>query len=197
MSLPFTRRAVAAAFGATAVWRALSGVAAVVRWLWLGEVLGNGSMALLLVSVVVGPIVGAVAGDAALREGYWSPARAAHRRRIAALLGLLIIPFVATQAASLLLGGATSLPLYGAVTLTVTALILLAAFSGRDEREDGDGGANRQHGDGGADGEEAGESAQRDRHHREERAEAETERHEGDNAADGVGECGGTGRTGH
>jgi hypothetical protein len=133
VSLPLTRRAVAAALGATAVWRALSGVAAVVRWLWVGEVLGNRSMALLLVSVVVGPVVGAVAGDAALRGGYWSPMRGPHRRRLAALLGLLIVPFVATQAASLLLGDTTSLPLYGAVTLTVTVLILLAAFSGSDK----------------------------------------------------------------
>lgn len=133
VSLPLTRRAVAAASGATVVWRALSGVAAVVRWLWLGEVLGNGSMGLLLVSVVVGPVIGAVAGDAALRRGFWSRGRAAHRRRLAALLGLLIVPFVATQAANLLLG-VTSLPLYGAVTLTVTALVLLATVGlGRDE----------------------------------------------------------------
>ncbi|MBP1988028.1 hypothetical protein [Halolamina salifodinae] len=132
MSLPLTQRVAAAAFGATVVWRALSGVAAVVRWLWLGEFLGNGSMAALLVSVVVGPVVGAVAGDAALRRGFWSRGERAHRRRIAAFLALLVVPFVVTQTLNLLFG-TTSLPLYGAVTLTVTALILLGAFSGRDE----------------------------------------------------------------
>lgn len=133
MSLPLTRRAVAAALGATVVWRVLSGVAAVVRWLWVGEVLGNGSMAALLVSVVVGPVVGAVAGDAALRRGFWAHGRAAHRRRLAALLGLLVVPFVVTQTANLLFG-TTPLPLYGAVTLAVTALVLVATFGlGRDE----------------------------------------------------------------
>lgn len=132
MSLPLSRRAVAAALGATVVWRALSGVAAVVRWLWLGEVLGNGSMAVLLISVVVGPVVGAVAGDAALRRGFWSRGETAHRRRLGAVLGLLIVPSVAVQATGLLVG-TTSLPLHAAVTLTGTALVLLAAFSGRDE----------------------------------------------------------------
>ena len=131
MSPPVTQRAVAALFGATAVWRALSGVAAVVRWLWLGERLGNGSMSLLLVSVVVGPIVGAVGGDAALRRGFWSRSRVAHRRRLAALLGLLVVPFLATRALGLVVGPA-SLPLHGVVTIVVTGLVLLA-FSGRDE----------------------------------------------------------------
>ncbi|QKY20447.1 hypothetical protein B4589_008660 [Halolamina sp. CBA1230] len=135
MSLPATHRAVAALLGATAVWRALSGVAALVRWLWLGELVGNGSMALLLISVVVGPIVGAGAGDAALRRGIWSPSRRAHRRRLAAVAALLVLPFLATASASWLLGnGPASLPLYGVVTLSVTAIVVLTlAGSGRHE----------------------------------------------------------------
>ncbi|KPN29689.1 hypothetical protein SY89_00404 [Halolamina pelagica] len=130
-----TQRVVAALFGATAVWRALSGVAAVVRWLWLGEIVGNGSMALLLVSVVVGPVVGAGAGDAALRRGFWSRSHAAHRRRAVAVGALLVLPLVVTEALGWLLGnGPASLPLYGAVTLSVTTLVLLAVFgSGRDQ----------------------------------------------------------------
>lgn len=130
-----TQRVVAALFGATAVWRALSGVAAVVRWLWIGEIVGNGSMGLLLVSVVVGPVVGAGAGDAALRRGFWSRSRAAHRRRAVAVGALLALPFLVTEAVGWLLGnGPASLPLYGAVTLSVTTLVLLAVFgSGRDQ----------------------------------------------------------------
>lgn len=135
MSLPATDRAVAALLGATAVWRALSGVAALVRWLWLGEVVGNGSMAILLISVVVGPIVGAGAGDAALRRGIWSPNRRAHRRRIVAVAALFVLPFMATALVGRLLGnGPAPLPLYGVVTLSVTAAVALAlAGSGRDE----------------------------------------------------------------
>ncbi|MFW5935097.1 MAG: hypothetical protein ACOCQL_04530 [Halolamina sp.] len=135
MSLPATHRAVAALLGATAVWRALSGVAALVRWLWLGEVVGNGSMAVLLISVVVGPIVGAGAGDAALRRGVWSPSRRAHRRRIAATVTLFVLPFLTTAAVGRLVGnGPAPLPLYGAVTLSVTAAVALAiAGSGSDE----------------------------------------------------------------
>ena len=127
MSLPATQRVVAALLGAAAVWRALSGVAALVRWLWLGEVVGNGSMALLLVSVVVGPIFGAGAGDAALRRRVWSRSPAAHRRRIAAVAALLVLPFMLTGLVSWLLGnGPASLPLYGVVTLSVTTAVLLA-----------------------------------------------------------------------
>ncbi len=135
MSLPATQRAVAALLGATAVWRALSGVAALVRWLWLGELVGNGSMALLLTSVLVGPVFGAGAGDAALRRGFWSRSRGAHRRRIAAVAALLALPFLVTGAVSRLLGnGPASLPLYGLVTLSVTALVALALRgSGHDE----------------------------------------------------------------
>lgn len=135
MSPPVEQRVVAALLGATAVWRALSGVAALVRWLWLGALVGNGSMSLLLISVLVGPVVGAVAGDAALRRGFWAWTRAAHRRRIGALVGLLVLPFLATQLlGSTLAGGPASLPLYGVVTLFVTGIVLLAAFgSGRDE----------------------------------------------------------------
>ncbi len=135
MSPGVPQRVVAALFGATAVWRALSGVAAVVRWLWLGEVVGNGSMALLLTSVVVGPVVGAGAGDAALRRGFWSRSRAAHRRRAAGVVALLVLPFLVTAAAGWLLGGGpASLPLYGGVTLAVTTLVLLVVFgSGRDQ----------------------------------------------------------------
>lgn len=135
VSRPATQRAVAALLGATVVWRTLSAVAALVRWLWLGEVVGNGSMALLLISVVVGPIVGAGAGDTAFRRGYWSRSRRAHRRRIAAVVGLLVLPFLATTAAGRLLGnGPASLPLYGCVTLSVTAAVVLALVgSGRHE----------------------------------------------------------------
>jgi len=85
VSPPVEQRVVAAAFGATAVWRALSGVAALGRWLWLGAVVGNGSMSLLLTSVVVGPIVGAVAGDAALRREFWAQDRPASRRSCSAV----------------------------------------------------------------------------------------------------------------
>lgn len=135
VSPPVEQRVVAALLGAIAVWRALSGVAAVVRWLWLGELIGNGSMSLLLISVVVGPVVGAGAGDAALRRGFWSQRDAAHRRRIAAVLALLVLPFVATRLVGWLLRWQTaSLPLYGAVTLCVTTAVLLVTFgSGRDE----------------------------------------------------------------
>ncbi|MFW5911703.1 MAG: hypothetical protein ACOCSN_04210 [Halanaeroarchaeum sp.] len=135
MSHPATQRAVAALLGATAVWSALSGVAAVVRWLWLGEVVGNGSMAVLLVAVVVGPIVGAGAGDAALRRGFWSRGRRGHRRRVWALLGLLGLPLLATWLLGWLFADtAASLPLYGVVTLGVTGAVLVVAFgSGRDE----------------------------------------------------------------
>ncbi|GAB7094609.1 hypothetical protein JCM30237_17620 [Halolamina litorea] len=168
---------VAAAFGAVAVWRALSGVAAIVRWLWVGEFLGNGSMSLLLITVLVGPIVGAVAGDAALRRGFWSRSRAANRRRTAALVGLLLGPFAATTAVRWLLDGTTSLPLHGLVTLSVTAFVLLAAFgSGRDQREDGDGSPDSQRRDGGADGEVARERTQRDGHHRQQTDEPKPER---------------------
>lgn len=135
MSPPVEQRAVAALLGATAVWRTLSAVSAVVLWLWLGALVGNGSMSLLLISVVVGPVVGGVAGDAALRRGFWSQREAAHRRRLVAVVGLLVLPFVATRLLWWLLGGSSpSLPLYGAVTLSVTAVVLLATFgSGRNE----------------------------------------------------------------
>lgn len=126
------QRAVAALLGATAVWRVLSGVAAIVRWLWVGERLGNGSMSVLLVSVVVGPIVGAVGGDAALRRGFWSASRPATRRRLATLLALLFVPFLATRAVGLLVRP-VSLPLHGLVTLVATGAVLLVGFSGRDE----------------------------------------------------------------
>ena len=127
MSPPVEQRVVAAAFGATAVWRALSGVAALGRWLWLGAVVGNGSMSLLLTSVVVGPIVGAVAGDAALRREFWAQDRPASRRRIWGTVALLVAPFVATRLAGVLLGGRpASLPLYGAVTISVTTVVLIA-----------------------------------------------------------------------
>ena len=135
MSLRPTERLVAALLGATAVWRLLSGVAAVVRWLWLGEVVGNGSMALSLISVVVGPVVGAGAGDAALRRGFWSRRPGATRRRALAVGALLVLPFVVTATVGWLLGnGPASLPLHGGVTLSVTTLVLLAAFgSGHDQ----------------------------------------------------------------
>ena len=133
MSAPAEQRAVAALLGATAVWRALGGVAAIVRWLWLGSVVSNASMSLLLVAVLVGPIVGAVAGDAALRGGFWSRDRRAHRRRGAAVGCLLVVPFVVTRLVGL--GRPASLPLYGAVTVCVTTVVLLATFgrSGGDE----------------------------------------------------------------
>lgn len=135
VSVPATQRIVAGLLGATAVWRTLSGVAALVRWLWLGEIVGNGSMALLLISVVIGPIVGTGAGDAALRHGYWSRNRRAHRRRLAAVAVLLVFPFLATTAAGWLLGnGPPSLPLYGCVTLSVTTAVVLGlAGLGRHE----------------------------------------------------------------
>ena len=79
--------------------------------------------------------VGAGAGDAALRRGFWSRSHAAHRRRAVAVGALLVLPLVVTEAVGWLLGnGPASLPLYGAVTLSVTTLVLLAVFgSGRDQ----------------------------------------------------------------
>lgn len=115
----------------------LSGVAAVIRWLWLGSVLGNGSMSLLLISVVAGPIVGAVAGDAALRRGVWSESVGANRRRIGAISGLLVLPFLVTRLLWWLLNGQQlSLPLYGGVTLLVTIAVLLVAFGGRSRGDE-------------------------------------------------------------
>lgn len=134
---PPSQRAVAALLGATAVWRVLSGVAAVVRWLWLGSILGNGSMSLLLVSVVVGPVVGAVAGDAALRRGFWSWSPSAHRRRIGAIGGLLALPFFATRLLRWLLPGQqASLALHGVVTLLATTVVLLVAFGSRSRGDE-------------------------------------------------------------
>lgn len=122
---------VAALLGVAAVWRAVSGVAALVRWLWIGSVLGNRAMSLLLVSVVVGPVIGAVGAEAALRRGLWSRSDGAHHRRLAAVVGLLGLPFVATRLVGRLIGGRpASLPLHGVVTLLVTMAVLLATFGG-------------------------------------------------------------------
>lgn len=132
-------RAVAALFGATVVWRLLNGVGALVRWLWLGERLGNGPMSLFLVSVVVAPVLGGVGGDAALRRGIWSATRRAHGRRLAALVAVALLPVCSNLLLSYFVPTHDLLlPLRGLVTLVIIAAILLGGRrlgrrSGRDE----------------------------------------------------------------
>ena len=133
------QRAVAALLGATVVWRLLNGVGALVRWLWLGDRLGNGPMSLFLVSVVVAPVLGGVGGDAALRRGIWPATRRAHGRRLAALVAVALLPVCSNLLlSSLVPAGDLLLPLRGVVTLVIVAGILLGGRrlgrrSGRDE----------------------------------------------------------------
>jgi hypothetical protein len=112
--------------GGTVVWRVVNGVGAVVRWLWLGNRLGDTPMALFLVSVVVAPIVGALGGDIAVRRGIWSTAPRAHARRRETVVGVLILPVVGNAVLGWLLAGRVGvLPLHGLTTLALVALVLL------------------------------------------------------------------------
>ena len=126
MSAPLIQRLVAMLLGGTVVWRVVNGVGAVVRWLWLGNRLGDTPMALFLVSVVVAPIVGAIGGDIAVRRGIWSKATRAHARRRETVVGVLILPVVGNAVLVRLLAGRVGvLPLHGLTTLALVALVLL------------------------------------------------------------------------
>lgn len=133
------QRLVAALLGAAVVWRVVNGVGALVRWLWLGDRLGNGSMSLFLVAVVVTPVVGAVGGDAAVRRGVWSTTKRAHRRRGETLLAVVALPLLANVLLGALLPATEPLLLLrGATTLALVGVVLLVErhsgpFSGEDE----------------------------------------------------------------
>lgn len=133
------QRLVAALLGAAVVWRVVNGVGALVRWLWLGERLGNGSMSLFLVAVVVTPVLGAVGGNAAVRRGVWSEAVRARRRREETLLAVVALPVLANVSLGALLPTTELLlPLQGTLTLVLVAVVVLVEgrygpFSGEDE----------------------------------------------------------------
>lgn len=136
---PLGHRLVAALLGAAVVWRVVNGVGALVRWLWLGDRLGNGPMSLFLVAVVVAPVVGAVSGDAAVRRGVWSTGRRATRRRGETLLAVVVLPVLANAVLRAVLPVQhLSLPLQGVTTLTLVGGVVLVEcrygpFSGEDE----------------------------------------------------------------
>lgn len=112
--------------GAALIWRVINGVGAVVRWLWLGDRLGDTPMAAFLVAVVVAPIVGAVGGDIAVRRGIWPVTARAHARRREVLVGVVVLPVAVNALLGWLLDGhAAALPLHGLTTLALVALILL------------------------------------------------------------------------
>lgn len=120
------QRLVAVLLGTAVVWRVLNGVGALLRWLWLGERLGNVTMLLFLLSVVVAPVVGGIGGDAAIRNGVWATTRRAHRRRSETLLAVVLVPALANVCLSVLLPAPDLLlPLRGVVTLALVGGVLL------------------------------------------------------------------------
>lgn len=125
MSAPLRQRFVAMILGATIVWRVVNGVGAVVRWLWLGDRLGDLSMTAFLIAVVVAPIVGALGGDIAVRRGIWPNTTRAHARRRETVIGILVLPVAAYMLLGWLLGDAAALPLYGLTTLALVTAILV------------------------------------------------------------------------
>lgn len=160
------QRLVAALLGATVVWRALNGVGAVVRWLWLDERLGNVPMVFFLLSVIVAPIIGGLGGEAALRNRIWSRTRRADARRRESILALVVLPILSNFTLNTLFPGVDILLLLrGGVTLVLLALVIvverragpLLLRSGRDEGEDGDGHHDSHNGDCGRKREIAGE----------------------------------------
>lgn len=133
------QRFVAALLGAAVVWRLVNGVGALVRWLWLGERVGNLAMLLFLLSVVVVPVFGAIGGDAAVRNGVWSTTARAHRRRVETLLGVVLLPLLGNLSLRGLLSVTDLLLLLqGAVTLVLVGTVLFVErrygpFSGQNE----------------------------------------------------------------
>jgi len=133
------QRLVAALLGAAVVWRVVNGVGALVRWLWLGDRLGNGPMSLFLVAVVVTPVVGAVGGDAAVRRGIWPATEGAHRRRGETVLAVAVLPELVNLVLRAFLPASNLLLLLqGTVILTLVGVVLLVErrygpFSGQDE----------------------------------------------------------------
>ncbi|MFB6221319.1 MAG: hypothetical protein ABEH90_07750 [Halolamina sp.] len=126
MSPPLRQRLVAALLGGVVVWRVGNGVGAVVRWLWLGERLGNAPMSVFLVSVVVAPVIGGFAGDAAVRRGVWATTARAHARRRELLAGVAVLPVLLNVPISWLLAGhAAALPLHGVGTLVAIGLVVV------------------------------------------------------------------------
>lgn len=133
------QRLVAALLGTAVVWRVVNGVGALIRWLWLDERLGNVTMLLFLLSVVVAPVVGGIGGDAAVRNAIWPTTRRAHRRRWETLLAVVLLPALANVGLSVLLPTpGLLLPLRGVVTLALVGGVLLVEgwfgpFSGEHE----------------------------------------------------------------
>jgi hypothetical protein len=126
VSAPLNQRLVATLLGGAVLWRVVNGVGAVVRWLWLGNRLGDTPMALFLVSVVVAPIVGAVGGDIAVRRGIWPKTAGAHARRRETVVGVVVLPVLGNALLGWLLAGrAGALPLHGLTTLALVTLLLL------------------------------------------------------------------------
>lgn len=119
------QRLVAVLFGATVVWRTVNGVGALVRWLWLGDRLGNVSMVFFLLSVIVAPVFGCLGGDAALRNGIWSRSRRADRRRRETILALVTLPILSNLLLGLLFPATELLlPIRGSVTLALVGLVI-------------------------------------------------------------------------
>lgn len=126
MSPPLRQRLAAALLGGVGVWRIVNGVGALVRWLWLGERLGNVPMSVFLVSVVVAPVVGGFAGDAAVRRGVWATTHRSHARRREMLVGVAVIPVLGTTTIGWLFAGhAAVLLLHGLGTLVATGLVIV------------------------------------------------------------------------
>jgi hypothetical protein len=120
------QRLVAALLGATVVWRAVNGVGALMRWLWLGERLGNVPMLFFFLSVIVAPVVGGIGGDAALRNRIWSRTRLADARRRESILALTTLPVLSNLLLSTLLPThELLLPLRGGVTLSLLVLVVV------------------------------------------------------------------------
>jgi hypothetical protein len=123
---PLRQRVVAALLGGAVLWRVVNGVGAVVRWLWLGDRLGKAPKTLLLVTVVVGPIVGVLGGDTAVRRDIWPVTTKGHARRREALVAVVLLPVLANMAlATVLPGHSLVLLLQGVVTLSLLVVVLL------------------------------------------------------------------------
>lgn len=125
MSPPLRQRVVAALLGGVLVWRLVNAAGAVVRWLWLGDRLGHTPISLFLVAVVVAPVVGGFAGDAAVRRGVWSTAARSHARRREMLFGVAVVPVLLNALVGWLLAGRpAALLLHGLGTLVALGSVV-------------------------------------------------------------------------